>query len=182
MNNDKTKKPPKPGEAGEYIPHVNKKVAIVAIALFMTLLVIPTLIWGALMIAANGNPELMATINPPTSEQEAAKVYAKFPTTFDPETYTVEVENWYKDHLPFRSLIFNAHEKVNAKIEVPYETSLRPVLLEWFSPKNPSLPNIDLENPEDTFIEDFFGDNETEDTGEETIPDFEEETEKLMIF
>lgn len=177
MNNDKNKKPPKPGEAGEYIPHVNKRVAIVAIALFMTLLVIPTIIWGALMIAANGNPELMAQINPPTSEQEAAKVYAKFPTTFDPETYTVEVENWYKDHLPFRSLIFNAHEQFNAKIEVPYETSLRPVLLEYFPTKNQSLPNIDLENPEDTFIEDFFGDNETEDTGEETIPDFEEETE-----
>lgn len=174
MNNEKMKKPPKPGEAGEHIPHVNKNIAIVAIVLFMLLLVIPTFVWGALMMKANNDPEFMAKINPPTSEQEAAKVYAKFPTTFDPETYTVEVENWYKDHLPFRSIIFNAHEKINADIEAPYEKTLRPVLLEAFPTKSQVLPGIDLSNPEDTFIEDFFKTEETESMEEETLPEFED--------
>jgi hypothetical protein len=174
MNNEKMKKPPKPGEAGEYIPHVNKKVAIVSIALFLTLLFIPTIIWGALMIKANNDAEFMAIINPPTSEQEAAKVYAKFPATFNPETYTAEVEAWYNDHLPFRSIIFNAHERANANLEAPYETSIRPVLLEVFAPKGPTLPNIDLENPDETFADDLWEDDETEDTEAETIPEFED--------
>ena len=175
MNNEKIKKPPKPGEAGAYIPHVNKKVAIVSIVLFMILLIIPTFVWGALMIKANNDPAFMAAINPPTSEQEAAKVYAKFPTTFDPKTYTAEVEAWYNDHLPFRSIIFNAHERTKANIEIPYEASIRPILLEVFAPKNPNLPNTDLNNPDETFIDDFFGDDETEDTNEETPPEFVED-------
>ena len=190
--NQAPKKPPKPGEAGERIPHVNRGIAIIAIVIFMIFLVLPTIVWGGLMIASKNDPELAAKINPPTSEHEAAKVYATFPTTFDPKTYTADVEAWYNDHLPFRSLIFNAYERANTQLEKPYEESIRPALLEFFASQSSTPPSNELMNPTETFEEDDQHNNESEvmeeigSSGvenEETIPDldFTIETEDETI-
>ena len=126
MNNNQPtqpkKKPPKPGEAGEYIPHVNKGIAIAAIVVFLVLLIIPTLVWGALKVAYSSDAEMMAKLSPDTGENRAM---ASFPTTFNPEKVTVEIENWYNDNLPFRSIVYNAYITSTEKIEAPYKETLR---------------------------------------------------------
>ena len=151
-----------------------KGFAVTYIGIFVALLIIPTIIWGALMIACRFSPELYETISPPTNESQgmAGKKYAEFPTTFNIKTYTAEIEAWYNDHVPFRSLIYNSYGDIKATVEQPYEKTIRPALLQLFHGGS-SSGSIEL--PEET-IEDIFGDSTEEDTSEEeTLPDFDNE-------
>ena len=132
MDNNKEKKDKKIPLDESPVPHVHKGVAIVAICLFMAILVLPSLAWGGLMVADNFNNGILARFNPQTSEHLAAKTYAEFPTTFNPDTFALEVEAWYNDHLPFRSIIFNANEDMKSMLEKPYEEDVRPVLITMF--------------------------------------------------
>ncbi len=234
MDNNKQKK----AVIGEStVMHVNRGFAIPVIAVFISLLLIFSVGWAAVLgvdaainavinpIITHFDPEaepidIMKVMSPPTSESQAAKVYAEFPAfdteamknaalaafdTFPTErflaagdlisqgksyistgfdaaceggafnavkwvaaevpnalkvyavpaienyvripndlyswcvrdaadavgaiansilddlhTYPAEFEAWYNDHLPFRSIIFNADESLSNKIEEPY--------------------------------------------------------------
>ena len=175
MNNNQPtqpkKKPPKPGEAGEIVPHVNKGIAIAAIVVFMALLIIPTLVWGALKAAYSSDAEMMAKISPDTGENRAM---ASFPTTFNPDKVTVEIENWYNDNLPFRSIIYNAYITSTGKIESPYKETLRYKIMAIFPTASQlAPPPTDLETP-------LTSETTAEETTEETVetpPEFIETPE-----
>lgn len=202
MNNNQPnqpKKPPKPGEAGAYIPHVNKGIAIVAIVLFAVLLVVPTLAWGG-MYAAEAvvdsviNP-IIKTIDPEAelielnlidklnTDTGENRVMAKFPASFDPAVITVQLENWYNDNLPFRSVVYNNYKDSTNKFEKLFEErpdentpSLREQIMEMF-PTASQLkpPSVDVVIPgfdETEFLP--FETEETLPTSEETLPPFEE--------
>ena len=183
MNSNKPKKEP---IGVSTVMHVNKKFAIAVIVLFMTVIMIFNFGWAGVIVADAVvdlaiNPiiklidpeakeiDVMAVMNPPTSESEAAKVYAEFPSldtdaikgyfgaAFDKfpdesaegdlaralflwidndlfgavestvgeiaktvETYPADIERWYNDHLPFRSIIYNANERADAAMESDY--------------------------------------------------------------
>ena len=184
MNSNKPKKEP---IGVSSVMHVNKGFAIAVIALFMTVIMIFNFGWAGVIVAdaivdlavnpiiKSIDPEakeidVMAVMNPPTSESEAAKVYAEFPSidtdtikgyfraAFDKfpdktasgedyakdffvwidneffgaiedtfaviaktvETYPADIESWYNDHLPFRSLIYNTNERADAVMESDY--------------------------------------------------------------
>lgn len=183
MNSNKPKKEP---IGVSTVMHVNKKFAIAVIVLFMTVIMIFNFGWAGVIVADAVvdlaiNPiiklidpeakeiDVMAVMNPPTSESEAAKVYAEFPSldtdaikgyfsaAFDKfpdesaegdfaralflwidndlfgavestvgeiaktvETYPADIERWYNDHLPFRSIIYNANERADASMESDY--------------------------------------------------------------
>lgn len=259
MNNNK----PKREAIGESkVLHVSRGFAIPMIVIFMTILIIFGILWFGVLatdfvfdVAVNPiiqhfDPEaeeidIMAVMNPPTSEEQAAKVYASFPTldtegikkafasafcTFPKdgtindtaiwisadlstaigqtftiisdtiETYPQKLESWYNDHLPFRSLIFNANEQADHYIELGYSdfqnkwakiitnaTNAYNVLIGEAVIGSPSIsgPGGDLDDE----FDDLFGD-ETEseeeseesketlpplnDPNEETIPEYEE--------
>ena len=197
MNNNQPNKPkkPKPGEAGGIIPHVNPVIAIVAIVSFMVLLVVPTLAWGGIYateaivddvinpIIEKTDPDgelielvLIAKLNTDTGEN---RNMAKFPETFDPAVVTSQIENWYNDHLPFRSIVYNAYKNTNNKIEKLYEErpdentpSLREQIMEMF-PTASQLkpPSVDIELPSDVTESETLP---TEGNTEETLPPFEE--------
>lgn len=95
MNNDKPKKKVIIGESK--VQHVHKGFAIPVIILFITLILIFSIGWGGVLVADAAadiviNPiiqavdpdaepiDVMAIMSPPTSESEAAKVYAEFPS------------------------------------------------------------------------------------------------------
>ena len=94
---DNNKKPKKEIIGESQIMHVDKRFAIPVIVIFMTLLLIFSICWvgvlaadaicdniiNPIMLKSDPDAEpidVMAVMNPPTSEQEAAKVYAKFPS------------------------------------------------------------------------------------------------------
>jgi hypothetical protein len=101
------------------------------IAVFMSLLILPTVVWGVLKTVNVFAPSIMEILDFDTGERETRNL-AEFPKKFDPETFTAEVENWYNDHLPFRSVIYTAYNNTADAIEEPYEKTLRPALIELF--------------------------------------------------
>ena len=162
-----TKVEAKPNVQGTDIefPHIKRGFAITVISVFMALLILPTIVWGALMIVNTANPAVMETINFDTGENRA---FAKFPDSFDPQTFTSEVESWYNDHLPFRSVLYKTQETMANKLEEPYTSTIRPALTTLFHGNDGSQGN----DPSDDVIINPF-DTETTDTSEtETAPDF----------
>lgn len=152
------------------VPHINRKFAIVAIAVFISILVLPTLLWGVLKVVNVFNPAIMEKIDFATDENRAL---AKFPEKFDPKTITVEIENWYNDHLPFRSVIYTAQDKLDKAIEKPYDEKILPALITLFHPSDNNG-----EDPSDEVLEGIVTEDVTdffEETEEETLPTFETE-------
>ena len=300
MNNNQ----PKKDVIGESkVLHVSRGFAIPMIIIFMSILIMFGLLWFGVLatdlvfdvainpIIQHFDPDaeeidIMETMNPPTSESQAAKVYASFPTldtdgiknafksahdvapnspsiiideivslaeftysgvssawaespeaafewvkaetptrlsasreviggaanvgfawisadlfgavgqTFTIisdtiETYPAKLELWYNDHLPFRSLIFNASELSEHYIEIGYSdfqnkwakrlisaTNAYNVLIGEAVIGSPSLsdPNHPSGDTEDEF-DNLFG-SETESTEEETLET--EETEETL--
>ena len=151
-------------------PKLPRGLAATYVGVFVALLIIPTIIWGALMIACRFSPELYEKISPPTNESlgMAGKDYAEFPTTFNIKTYTAEIENWYNDHLPFRSVIFNSYGDIKSTVEKPYESTIRPALVVLLHGNEQGGGN----EPEETII-DILGDTTQPPDETETLPSFD---------
>lgn len=116
------------------IPHIERRFAITFISIFVAILVLPTLVWGIVNIAGAFNPKIMETIDFDTGEN---RTLAKFPDSFDPQKFTSEVESWYNDHLPFRSVLYKSQQNLKNAFESPYDKVIRPALLEFFHPSKP---------------------------------------------
>ena len=167
MNNEK--KPAKLEE--EFVaPHINSRFAIIVISIFLAMLLLPSLAWGVLKLLNIANPAIMETLDFDTGENRAM---ATFPDSFDPQTFTAEVEAWYNDTLPFRSVLFKTQETMENKLEAPYVDTIRPALLEFFHPTDPNQTTP----PDDVVIENPFEETTSipEPTETETLPEFETE-------
>ncbi len=138
---------------------VKKGFGWTVIALFTAFLVLPTLIWGILSLCSPGTAE---NLNFDTGENRAL---AAFPEKFDPATFPAEVEAWYNDHLPFRSVLYKTQETLDNKLEAPYQETLRPALIKLFYGNMQGVGGEQLFDP-------FADSRETEAEGE-TLPEFE---------
>ena len=157
----------KPSDEGVVFPHVKRGFAVAVISVFMAILVLPTLIWGALLLVDQVNPEIMEALNFDTGEN---REMAKFPSEFNAKTITSEIESWYNDNLPFRSVLYKTQEVLKGEMEKPYQQKVMPALIELFHGSQSSTS----EGESDTFDE-LFG-NQTEETTAqetETLPEFE---------
>lgn len=185
MNNEnkpieemKSAEPPKAPKVKEEVPfepvHVNRGFAVTVIAIFVAVLILPTVAWGVLKVIGISNPELMETINFDTGEQ---RNMAKFPSTFDPQTFTSEVESWYNDNLPFRSVLYKTQENMANALEKSYDKKggLRDQLIKWFhgEEEQGNVPGGDV--IEDPFITESESVSITE---TETLPEFETEDDE----
>lgn len=167
-----TEKPAKKTEDAPFVPeHYSRGFAVAVISIFLAMLILPTLAWGVLKVVSIENPQLMEKINFDTGENRA---FATFPDSFDPQTFTSEVESWYNDNLPFRSILYRTQETMDNAIEAVYKQSVRPALVTLFhgdSEQSGDNPSGDvIVNPFDT--EEGVGGETTEAPPEfETIED-----------
>lgn len=143
---------------------IDRRLAIVFISIFMAILILPTVAWGVIKLIGVFSPEVWAAVNFDTEEN---RQLATIPEEIDPETLTVDIENWYNDHLPFRSALYAANLKLDTAIEKPYTETIFPALIKIFHPSTP---------PEDILGgDDYIGEKEDEtlplDDEEQIIPD-----------
>jgi len=164
-------------KAEEFVaPHVNSRFAITVIVIFMAILILPTVAWGAIKAISLFNPSIMDAFNVDTGEN---RNMTEFPDSFNPQTFAAELENWYNDNLPFRAVLFNTQSEIENAFERPYRKSIMPFLIELFHPSDnnssnqPPQDDIIIENPFETETE-----TETEIPETETLPSFESETEE----
>lgn len=159
-------------EPKEIAPHVNKAFAISVISIFMSILLLPTLVWGVLMLVSP------STVEELTFDTGENRTMAAFPTKFDPDTITGDIEDWYNDNLPFRSVLYVTQRDMKNAIEKPYDKYIFPTLLQLLHPTEGDTPgNNDLEGS--------GGDPIIEETESETLPSFmagDGDTETLPIF
>lgn len=119
-----------------------KTYSIISIALFMAILILPTFIWGVGKILP-GKP--INTLNYDLGEN---RNMAKFPEQFTP-TYGTELEAFYNDRLPFRSIIISANRLLTAVTEKPYDDIIGPFLVKTFysKPSEEGKPAIEYMPP-----------------------------------
>ena len=168
-NNEKNKNDSQePSDSG--VPHVSRAVAIVFIAVFMAILILPTAIWGVLKIAAISNPAIMEKLNFDTGEN---RQLASFPTECNLKTVASDIEKWYNDNLPFRSVIYSTYDKMDEAIERPYEEALLPALITLFHSNGQLGDGGNGSDVLDLIVTEDTNDIGTEETEDEALPEIE---------
>ena len=94
----------------------------------MTILILPTFIWGIGKILPGKPIEVL------NYDLDENRNLASFPTQFHP-TYGTDLEAFYNDHLPFRSVIISANRRLTAATEKPYDEIISPFLVKTFYSK-----------------------------------------------
>lgn len=99
---------------------LSKKLAITFVCIFMAILILPTAVWGAIGIFGR---DTQNALNFDTGEN---RKLAEFPTQFDMQKVTGQIDAWYNDHLPFRSVLYSAQSNMKNWIERAYKNAILP--------------------------------------------------------
>lgn len=107
---------------------MKKKIKLVMTAAFMAILILPSLAWGVLRLIGLNHPEVMEMLDYDLGENRNK---APFPESFDPNGYTGQLEAYYNDRAPFRSVLIRWNQRVSGKMESVYQASVEPTLISW---------------------------------------------------
>jgi len=139
-----------------------KIYSLFTVIVFMALLILPTAAWGILSAADHFTPGIMDTLDYDLGENRNK---ASFPEEYNPDTYPAEVELYYNDRVPFRSVIISANTDFTTATENIYKESIRPTLISLFysNEENSAGDTILVEND----LANMFGNNSSD---KETAP------------
>ena len=104
---------------------MSQKISKFGIALFACILILPSVIWGVLTVLEYNGIHCRQKFE---VELDEKRNLASFPTSLDFGTLTSELESYYNDRVPFRSLLISTNSKIEQKIEEPYMETIRPAL------------------------------------------------------
>lgn len=113
----------------------------------------PMVSWAVLSWLNIGYPSIMETLDVDLNEKRNKATLSE---TIDLSKVTYEVENYYNDRLPFRSVLISFKRYLDAKIEEPYKDKLEGKLLKLFSKKKSGslLEDFGVTISEDRFMDD----------------------------
>jgi hypothetical protein len=109
---------------------VNPRFAIAAMVIFLSVLILPMLFWGVLKLIPGGTEHFEVEL----SENRAP---FKMPEEIDLKTLTANLESYFNDRIPFRSLLLKTHQDATNALEYPYKESIRPALIRAFFANTP---------------------------------------------
>ena len=150
-----------------------KKLKLTVISLFMAILILPTLVWGALGVF--GVRDSISSTNALGENRALAQIDKSAPIG----EITSQVECYYNDRVPFRSSIILKYRKTNSKLEYVYQNRIQPILITICGEKS-SMENIEVSSNKD--FEEIIGgeDEETSvDVDENVEPTSEEKAAEL---
>lgn len=144
--------------------HNFKLYYLISAVLFLVVLMLPSLLWGINKITpCNQLQQLDYDLGENRNK-------APFPKQFS-SAYGTEIEAYYNDRLPFRSVIISANRKLTAFVENPYDKTISPYLVKLFY----STPAKDFESTPQTDTSVF--DNSQEIIKDEAITEYSLTTE-----
>ncbi len=130
---------------------MKKKLQLVMTTAFITILILPSLAWGVLRLISLNDPALMELLDYDLGENRNR---APFPESFDLDEYTKQLEAYYNDRAPFRSILIRWNQRFSGKLESVYQADIEPALIAWLygsdSPGNTQIPNLPAVLPENT--------------------------------
>lgn len=139
---------------------ISKKFAVVAVSIFLSLIMLPTLVWGAIALVA---PDVVEALDFDTGENRAK---AEMPEQPDLSTLTADMEAYYNDRVPFRSVLYSFQNNLFHALERPYTDHILPFLTDLFY-SNYQGDTSHLEEESHLDINDLFGQDTEE---KETLP------------
>ena len=93
------------------------KVRRIGIALFIIMLTVPSMIWGALGMISFCDHDFKASLEYDVGEKREKSEIADSVTDVSPSEM---LENYYNDRIPFRSEIITINKKLTEMVERPY--------------------------------------------------------------
>ncbi len=127
---------------------MKKKLQLAMTAAFMAILILPSLSWGVLRLIGLKNPAVMERLDYDLGENRNK---VPFPESFSLNEFTKQLEAYYNDRAPFRSVLIRWNQRFSGKLEAVYQASVEPRLIAWLygsetpgSPDLPALPSVDL--------------------------------------
>lgn len=130
---------------------MKKKLQLAATAAFMAILILPSLTWGILQLIGLKNPAVMEMLDYDLGENRNR---APFPESFDLDEYTKQLEAYYNDRAPFRSVLIRWNQRFSGKLESVYQTNIEPALIAWMygsnSPGNTQISGLPVVPPVNT--------------------------------
>ncbi len=103
-----------------------KIIRRISIALFLCVLILPQVSWVILKLVCGDNSQVMERLDYDLGEN---RELAAFPDGADIGSITSELEAYYNDHAPYRSLLITINRRINSKLERAYTTNVQPVLV-----------------------------------------------------
>ena len=104
----------------------SKKIDYIICAVFICFLIMPSLAWGGIKMLAVFNPSIVNYFDYDIGENRKK---AEFPNSLNINTITVELEAYYNDRVPFRSMIIEANNSMTNAMEGVYKDNVRHVLV-----------------------------------------------------
>lgn len=114
---------------------MKKKLRLARITAFMVILILPSLAWGVLQLISLKNPAVMERLKLDLGEN---RNLASFPESFDLNEYTRQLEAYYNDRAPFRSVLIRWNQRFSGKLESSYQAKIEPTLIAWLYGSNSS--------------------------------------------
>lgn len=99
------------------------------IVLFLALIIGPSLTWGVLSIMNNKDNRIMEVLDFDLNEKRNK---ATISNPIDLSKITYEVDNYYNDRVPYRSILITTKRNIDAAIETPYKNGIEKQLLKTF--------------------------------------------------
>ena len=111
------------------------------IVLFLALIIGPGLTWGILSLMNNSDNNIMKVIDFDLNEKRNK---ATISTPLDLSKITYELDNYYNDRVPYRSVLITAKRNIDTVVESPYKNGLEKQLLKTFGKKieRPAVRNV----------------------------------------
>lgn len=112
---------------------------LIHIFIFMSLITGPIITWGFLLqidklnkSLTNNQLSIMDVIDFDLNEK---RMKATLSETINLATITNELENYFNDRAPYRSILITVKKNIDAKLEEPYKNHLETILLKTFGKK-----------------------------------------------
>jgi len=128
-----------------------KIFSLMSIAVFLAVLIIPGIMWGIGMLLPGDDFKAL------DYDLGEKRNKAEFPQQFT-SAYGTEIEAYYNDRLPFRSVIITANRKLTAALEKPYDETISPYLVKILYNNNSDEQQVVEDIPDET----IKGENEPE--------------------
>lgn len=149
--------------------------------IFRLSLIIPTALWLFICFISLLFPGIKKAIDYDLGEN---RYLASFPTNFSSDWFS-DLETYYNDHVPFRSLLIDANKSLKYAAEIPYDNGIRDIFVAIFHGAADSGTPI-TETSTTMNIDDIFGTSASiipsTTTPNETIPsDSSQELSSLDI-
>lgn len=105
---------------------VRKIIRCISMILFLCVLILPQASWLILKLVYKNNTGVMEQLDYDLGEN---RELTAFPSGVGIGNITSELEAYYNDHAPYRSILISINRQINSKLERAYTLNVQPVLV-----------------------------------------------------